>query len=282
MSGLAISLILASALMHALWNVFVKTGEDRLSAMALVMGAMAVGAPVLLLIAPAPDPASWPYIAASAALNNIYFFLLIEAYKRGDLSHAYPIVRGTAPLGVAAGALLFAGETLSVLEVIGVATISAGIASLVWTGRQGQVMVHGSVAFPLATGLMVASYTVCDGVGVRLSGSPLGYIGWLFIFAAMPITVYAIIVRRGFLASYLGRNWKRVSMAGTFSFGSYGCAIFALSLEAMAPIAALRETSVIFAAAIGAKVLGEPFGRRRIAAAGAVALGAFMIQLGAT
>lgn len=281
MNSLAVGLILASALMHALWNVYVKTGEDRLSAMALVMGAMALGAPFLLVIAPAPDPASWPYIAASAALNNVYFFLLIEAYKRGDLSHAYPIARGTAPLGVAAGATLFAGESLSSLEIIGVLTISAAIASLVWTGRQGQVAVHGSVAFPIATGLMISSYTLCDGVGVRLSGSPLGYIGWLFLFAALPILTYACLVRRGALASYLGRRWKRVGIAGVFSFGSYGCAIYALSLEAMAPIAALRETSVIFAAAIGAKVLGEPFGRRRMAAAVGVAAGAVLIQLSA-
>ncbi len=280
MSTLAVTLILASALMHALWNVFVKTGEDRLSAMALVMSCMALGAPLLIVAAPSPAPASWPYLAASVVLNNVYFFLLIEAYRRGDLSHAYPIARGTAPLAVAAGAVFFAGENLSALEAVGIAVISGSIASLVWTGRQGQVAIHGSLFFPVATGLMVASYTLCDGIGVRLSGSPFGYIGWLFLFAAMPILTYTCIVRKGALVVYLRRRWKRIGLAGGLSFGSYGSAILALSLDALAPVAALRETSVIFAAAIGAKVLGEPFGRRRLLAAAGVALGAVLIQFG--
>ncbi len=154
MEPVVIALVLASAVMHALWNTLLKVGEDRLMSMAIVIGITALLAPALLAIGPPPAPASWKFIACSALLNNAYFFFLIEAYRRGDLSHAYPLARGSAPILVAAGSVFIAGEQLSGTQFAGVAIVSAGVASLVaargFRPRGG----WRAIFYPLATGAM--------------------------------------------------------------------------------------------------------------------------------
>jgi drug/metabolite transporter (DMT)-like permease len=280
MDPIVIALVLASAVMHALWNALIKMGDDRLMAMAAIMGGTTLLAPVLLLFGPPPAPESWKFIALSVLLNNAYFFFLIEAYRRGDLSHAYPLARGSAPILVAVGSVLFAGEHLTATELTGVVVVSAGIASLV--AASGFRLQEGwrALFYPLATGAMIASYTVSDAIGVRLSGSPLPYIGWMLMLFAIPIVTITVILRRGQVATFLRARWKVGAVAVVLNFGSYGIAIFALSLGAMAPVSALRETSVIFAALIGALVLKEPFGRARIVAACTVAAGVVVMNLG--
>jgi drug/metabolite transporter (DMT)-like permease len=274
------ALVLVSAVMHALWNALIKMGEDRLMSMAVIMGGTTLLAPVLLLFGPPPAPESWKFIGLSVLLNNAYFFFLIEAYRRGDLSHAYPLARGSAPILVAAGSVLFAGEHLTGTELTGVVIVSVGIGSLV--AASGFRLQGGwrAIFYPLATGAMIASYTVSDAIGVRLSGSPLPYIGWMLMLFAIPIVAVTVILRRGRMAPFLRARWKVGAAAVLLNFGSYGIAIFALSLGAMAPVSALRETSVIFAALIGALVLKEPFGRARIAAACTVAAGVVVMNLG--
>jgi drug/metabolite transporter (DMT)-like permease len=274
------ALVLVSAVMHALWNALIKMGEDRLMSMAVIMGGTTLLAPVLLLFGPPPAPESWKFIGLSVLLNNAYFFFLIEAYRRGDLSHAYPLARGSAPILVAAGSVLFAGEHLTGTELTGVVIVSVGIGSLV--AASGFRLQGGwrAIFYPLATGAMIASYTVSDAIGVRLSGSPLPYIGWMLMLFAIPIVTVTVILRRGRMAPFLRARWKVGAAAVLLNFGSYGIAIFALSLGAMAPVSALRETSVIFAALIGALVLKEPFGRARIAAACTVAAGVVVMNLG--
>jgi drug/metabolite transporter (DMT)-like permease len=274
------ALVLVSAVMHALWNALIKMGEDRLMSMAVIMGGTTLLAPVLLLFGPPPAPESWKFIGLSVLLNNAYFFFLIEAYRRGDLSHAYPLARGSAPILVAAGSVLFAGEHLTGTELTGVVIVSVGIGSLV--AASGFRLQGGwrAIFYPLATGAMIASYTVSDAIGVRLSGSPLPYIGWMLMLFAIPIVTVTVILRRGRMAPFLRARWKVGAAAVLLNFGSYGIAIFALSLGAMAPVSALRETSVIFAALIGALVLKEPFGRARIVAACTVAAGVVVMNLG--
>ncbi len=279
MSPAVIALVLGAALMHALWNTVVKMDDDRLMTMAVVIGTTGLLAPVLLVLGPAPTPESWPYIAASVLLNNVYFYFLIEAYRVGDLSHAYPLARGSAPLVVALGAALFAGEHLSPLELLGIGVISGGIVSLAF----GDGLMGGwrPIAYPLATGLMIAIYTVVDGIGVRLSQSPAGYIGWLFILNPWPIVIVALVKRRYGVVRFLRTSWRPAALGGFLNLGSYGLAIWALSLGAMAHVSALRETSVIIAAVIGTRFLGEPFGRLRVASAAAVVIGVILINMGA-
>lgn len=279
MDPFVIVIVLASAVMHATWNALVKVGDDRLMGMATVIVVTALLAPVLILLAPAPAPASWKFIALSALLNNVYFFLLIAAYRYGDLSHAYPLARGSAPLLVAVGSVLFAGEYLAPTAIIGVALVCGGIVSLLLSSGYGLRSGWRTVVYPLATGVMIAAYTVIDGIGVRLSGSPAGFIGWLFLLFALPIMVIALVMRGAQAGHFLRRRWRPALVAGLLNFGSYGLAIWALSLGAMAPVSALRETSVIIGAWIGTRLLGEAFGAQRIAAAVIVATGIVLINI---
>ena len=265
--------------MHAVWNALVKVDGDRLMAMAVIMGLTAVLSPVLIVFSPPIAPESWKYLVISAALNNLYFFLLIESYRVGDLSHAYPLARGSAPLLVALGSAIFAGERLGPGSIAGVFLVSVGIMSLVAGSRFDPHIRRRAIGYPLATGVTIAAYTVVDGVGVRLSGSPAGYIGWLFALFAIPIVLAAVVSRRAGAIDFLRARWRPAGLAALFNFGSYGLAIFALSLGAMAHVSALRETSVIIAALIGTVVLKEPFGRTRIAAAVLVAAGVATIHL---
>ena len=279
MDPVVTAIVLASACMHAVWNALVKVDGDRLMAMAVIVGLTAVLSPVLILSSPPIAPESWKYVVISAALNNLYFFLLIESYRVGDLSYAYPLARGSAPLLVAVGAALFAGERLGPGGIAGVCLVSLGIMSLVAGSRFDPRIRWRAIGYPLATGATIAAYTVVDGVGVRLSGSPTGYIGWLFALFAIPIVLTAAVTRRGEAIDFLRARWRPAGLAAAFNFGSYGLAIFALSLGPMAHVSALRETSVIIAALIGTLVLEESFGRTRIAAAILVAAGVAAIHL---
>ena len=211
---------------------------------------------------------------------------MIKAYGVGDLSYAYPLARGSAPLMVAAGAAFFADELLSPLEIFAVVLVSAGIISLVLTGRQGSQ--EGShrgnwrgLAYPLLTGLMIAAYTVADGLGVRLSGNPAAYIGWLFLLSALPILVLAIHRRRADALVFMRHHWRPALGGGVLAFSAYSLAIWALSLGAMVHVSALRETSVVIAALIGTHLLGEPHGARRLLSAAIVAGGVILLHLAA-
>lgn len=279
MEPVAIALVLTAAVMHATWNAVVKVDGDRLMSMAVVISTTGVLAPLLLLAGPPPAPESWPYIVLSAALNNVYFLFLIEAYRFGDLSRVYPIARGSAPLLVAAGSSAFAGEHLSVAEFAGVIIISVGIISMVLGSGIKLGKEKRAVVFALLTGLMIATYTVVDGIGVRLSGNPASFIGWLFILNPLPILAIALVRRRGQARVYLRTNWRPAVLGGCLNLGSYGLSIWALSLSAMANVSALRETSVIIAVVIGTRMLGEEFGRWRILAAAAVAFGVVLIAM---
>jgi drug/metabolite transporter (DMT)-like permease len=279
MNSLVISLALTSAVLHAVWNALVKAGEDRLMTMAVVILTTGFLSPILLILGPSPAPERWGYICASVLLNNIYFLFLIEAYRIGDLSHAYPLARGSAPLMVAFGAMLFSGETLSLGELAGIALISGAIVSLVFFAGEGAQKGWRTIAYPLFTGLMIAAYTVVDGIGVRLSGSPTGFIGWLFLLSPLPITFIAITKRRRLAIGFLQQSWRPSVLAGCLNFSSYGLAIWALSLGTMAHVSALRETSVIIAALIGTIILGESFGLRRIFLAVIVVSGVIIMSI---
>ena len=279
MDLIAVILVLVAAVLHATWNAVVKIDTDRLMTMAVMIATTGILAPLLLLLGPAPTQESWPYILLSALLNNVYFLFLIEAYRFGDLSLVYPVARGSAPLLVAAGAFWFAGEHLDVMELTGVIVISGGIISLVWSADVHLGGERRAVVFSLLTGLMIAAYTIIDGIGVRLSGNPAGYIGWLFILNPVPIVIIAVVRRRGQVFVFLRTNWRLPVLGGGLNLGAYGLAIWALTLGAMAHVSAIRETSVIIAALIGSRLLREPFGRQRVLAATVVICGVMLIAL---
>lgn len=277
--GLALLVLLAAA-MHAGWNALVKAGRDRVMTLAAVVGVGAAGSALALPFAAQPARGSWPFLALGAAIHVGYFFFLLRAYRFGDLSHVYPVARGAAPLFVAAGAAVVAGEALGSAALGGLALLSAGIASFALERGRGAGADRQAFLFALGTALIIGAYTVVDGLGVRRSGSPLGYILWLLVIDGAPLTLYVLATRRRTVVPYVAAHWAPCLGGGLMAAAAYGLVIWALGRGAMAYVAALRETSVVFAAVIGAAWLGEPFGRRRVAAALLVAAGILLMNLG--
>ena len=281
-------LVLLAAVLHASWNALVKAGEDKLVMQTLVISVHGFLAMPLLVFLPLPGPASWPYLAASALIHFVYYAGVIGAYRHGDLSQVYPIARGSAPALVALGAWVVAGEALSAWELLGVFTVSLGIISLTGLPRRRNREGSGedgaretkAIAFALLTGATIASYSLIDGLGVRESGSALSYILWLFALEAIPLTAFAVWRRRGRVVETFRPHLKAGTIGSLLSGLAYGIVIWAMSVAPMAHVVALRETSVLIAALIGTRLLSEPFGRRRIAAAGVVAAGAILLETG--
>ncbi|MBM3950049.1 MAG: EamA family transporter [Rhodospirillales bacterium] len=267
-----VALVLLAALMHAGWNAVVKMGNDRLLALLLVKApTMLVAAATLAVVGP-PAPASWPYLLVSTVISMAYFYFLVRAYHAGDLGLAYPVARGSAPVVTLLLSFLIAGERPTLAGAAGVLIVSAGIIALGWQRNAGRQHA-ATVAWAMAVGLTIAGYTISDGIGGRLSGNPIGYAAALNLMTGLVITVAAFAARRGAALDALRFGWRKGLGGGLLMFGGYAIVIYAMTLAPMASIAALRETSVIFAALIGSFVLREKHGARRIAASTVVAVG---------
>ncbi|MHA1564485.1 MAG: EamA family transporter [Alphaproteobacteria bacterium] len=273
-------LVLLAALMHASWNALVKAKADSLIMMGLVTGFSGVVAVVALPFLPLPAAESWPFIALSVVLHTGYGFFLLKAYSHGDLGQIYPIARGAAPAMVMGFSVLVLGEDLSPGLLAGVAMISAAVISLAFRGGVGSVRDDPRpLFFALGTALFIACYTVTDALGARMAGSAHSYTMWLFALDGVPVAAYALW-RRGWPGLRTAQlHWRAGLAGGVLSLGAYWLVIWAMTQGAMAPVAALRETSVIFAAIISVVVLREQFGVWRLAAAGAVALGVIIMRV---
>jgi drug/metabolite transporter (DMT)-like permease len=275
--ALAAALALGSAVLHASWNALIKVREDRLTGMAFIAVVCGVCGAPFIAFAPPMAAAAVPYMAATVMVHNFYYWFLLESYRVSDLSHAYPLARGSAPMIVAVAAPFALGENLSPAEFAGVAVISLGIVVLV-QGVGSLFAEWRRIVFPLATGATIATYTSLDALGVRASDSPFAYVGWLFLLDAVPLPLYALLRRPIAAMQTTRRNWRILSLAGFIAFLGYGMVIVALSFGSAAHVVALRETSVILGALIGTRLLREPFGPRRVFAAALVACGAALLE----
>lgn len=278
MSDFAVALVLSAAVLHATWNAIVKGTRARALVLAAVAGTHGTVGLVLLIWAETPLPASWPYIAASAVIHYGYYYFLALAYKWGDLSRVYPISRGTAPMLVALGALVFAGEMLSTAGWGGIALVSAGICLLAFFSKGHSVPDPRSTLAALATGLIIASYSIVDGLGVRLSGSPLGYMAWLSL-SEFPVTVFLLLRLRPKLTPEVRGTLRAGYFGGLCSVAAYGLVIYANTIAPLGMVSALRESSVIFAALFGVVIFREGPWPSRIAAAATVGAGVLLIAL---
>jgi len=268
--------VIAAAVTHAAWNAIAHGIKDQTLAFALIgVGGIAVGIP-LVIVAAMPRADCWPYLLASVAIHVFYNLLLMQCYRLGEFGQVYPLARGTSPLVVTILAAIFIHEHLTLAQIAGVLVVSAGLATLVLAGRR-----PGRAAFLAAvgTGLTIAAYTTVDGVGVRLSGSPVGYIGWLMVLESLCVPMFAVVRRRDVLLKQPKRILLAGLAAGALSVLAYGLVLWAQTRGALAPIAALRETSVIFGAIIGTLIFREPFGRTRIAATVLVAAGIILLNV---
>ncbi len=266
--------VLGAALLHATWNALIKGGHDKdLETLAVALGSGALAA-VLLPWFPAPASASWPWLAASAAVHILYFAFVAGAYRWGELSYVYPLMRGGGPLVVALAGALFLGETLGWLRSAGVALVCAGIAAFAAGTHDRR-----ATLFALANAGVIAAYTLIDAQGARASGAPLSYTLWFFAANAIVIGTIGFARRGAALPRYLRRNWLRAFAGGACALGSYGIALWAMTRGPVALVAALRETSVVFGALLGALFLGEALTRRRLVATGAVLGGLVALRL---
>jgi drug/metabolite transporter (DMT)-like permease len=272
--------VLGAALLHAVWNAMIKASGDKLLDTALVcFGGIAVTAP-LIAVFPPPAPASWPYLAVSVTVHVGYFFSIVGAYRAGDLSRGYPIMRGVAPVLVALAAHFWLGEAVTPAMWFGIALICGGVLSLAVVGNRAGGAPHSRAAtgWALANAAIIAVYTLADGRGVRLSGSPEGYVVWMFVLDFLPFALIVLAMRRGAMVEYLAREWKRALVGGVCAVGSYGIAVWAMARAPVAAVAALRECSVVFAALIGAWLLKEGQLRPRLAGAAVVLAGIVAIK----
>ena len=272
---LAVVLVLISALMHATWNAIVKLSGERLAVMAVVDTICFLIALSATPFVPFPSPAVWPFLGASTVLAIGYKASLLGAYRHGDFTQAYPLMRGSAPLLVAAYAMTLGSDPLSGVTFAGIAIVSIGLLSLVdWT--------HGKpilLLFALCTGATLAAATLIDGTAVRGYSDPLTYIVWLEVLEHIALPVYAIFNRRPQYLSVLQSQWMPAGIAAVNRIGSYGLMLWAMSLAPIAPLAALRETSVVFGALIGYFILKESFGLKRMVATALVITGIGVLQL---
>jgi drug/metabolite transporter (DMT)-like permease len=271
----ALALILGAALLHAFWNALVKGSVDRALTMALISFGHGILGAVLITIYPVPAVESWPYIALSTFIHLFYYGLLVLAYRDGDLSQVYPIARGVAPLLVSAGAFIFAGEMLKPWAWAGMFAISGGIGLLFFSNGKAKAN-RTAVLAALGTGLTIAAYTIADGKGVRASGNAMGYIAWLFLFECL-LGFAFLFYRRNYLRLATARGLITGIAGGIISATAYGMAIYAMKLTQLGAVSAIRESSVIIAALIGAVWFKERPWKMRVAAACVVACGVILI-----
>ncbi|MFE3518438.1 EamA family transporter [Streptomyces sp. NPDC059166] len=275
MTPLVAAAVLAAAVTHAGWNAIAHAIRDQLLSFTLISGGGALIGLLLAAFAPLPAAGAWPYLLVSAALHVAYMLLLMRSFTLGDFGQMYPIARGTAPLVVTLLAAVFLGERPDAWATAGVAVASAGLVGLaLWGIRGSGKRPHWpAILAALATGLAIAGYTTVDGAGVRASGTPLGYIAWLMVLEGISIPAYAFWRRQGELVTQLTPFAARGLLGAAMSVTAYGLVLWAQTKAELAPIAALRESSIIVGAAIGALFFKERFGTPRIAAAGLMVVG---------
>ncbi|MFD0429385.1 EamA family transporter [Streptomyces zhihengii] len=272
---MVVAAVLVAAVTHAGWNALAHRIKDQLVAFTLIAGGAAVMGAVMACFAPLPAAGAWPYLVVSALLHVGYQALLMRSFSLGDFGQMYPIARGTAPLVVTVAAALFVGEHIGGWQLAGVAIASAGLVGVaLWGIRGSGRRPHwAALVAALATGVSIAAYTVVDGVGVRASGTPIGYIAWLMILEGVLIPAYAVATRRGALLAQLRPHAARGLLGAAMSIAAYGLVLWAQTRAPLAPVAALRESSIIAGAAIGALLFKERFGAPRVIAAGLMVVG---------
>lgn len=280
--------VLIGALLHAAWNTLVKSGGDKEIDTALVHALGAVVALPLLLLTGLPPAAAAPYIGASLFIHIAYYITLAGAYKHGDLSTTYPIMRGSAPLLVSLGSAAVLGEAPSALAWAGVLCVTAGVA-LVGLAHPGKALHHRrALAFALANALVIATYTFVDGLGVRSTvaggASAFSYAVLLFVLDGVPypalVWARRTAAQRRDILSYAQQRAPLAALGGAASLGSYAIALWAMTRAPIAAVSALRETSVLFASVFGVWLLKERFGPQRAIGAVVILSGVVALRLG--
>lgn len=273
------SIVLLAAIMHAVWNAFVKADGDRLTVIKTMSLAQMALSVALLPFVSIPAFEAWPFLAASAVVNVGYMLFLAQAYRAGDLSHVYPLARGVAPLIVAGVSIAFLGERLTSASQVAVLLIGLGITSLSLTRGADGLRDRRMVAFALGTGCFIAAYTLLDGLGARAAGSAHGYMVWLSLAASLLIVATVHWMQRN-ARTVVTRRTRSVGIgAGLASYLGAWMVIWAMTVAPIPLVSALRETSIVFAVIIGLVFFNERLNLARLMSVVATLLGAVILKV---
>jgi drug/metabolite transporter (DMT)-like permease len=281
MEPLVFAAVIAAAAMHAGWNSFLKVSLEPLLAMALVSAMAGLAAVPLLIVFGWPKAEAWPWLIGSVIVHIAYYGALGEAYRRADMSQIYPIARGGAPLLTAVASRFFVTEPISGLALTGIVALGSGVALMSLLGRRRGAAFDGvAVAFALLTAVIICAYTIIDGIGARTAGDPHAYSAALFVLDGLPLPLL-LLWRRG--VSGFAPAMKHLApgfAGGAMALGSYWIAIWAMTVAPIALVAALRESSVLWAAVIAVVFLKEPILPPRAVAAAMILCGLVLIRAG--
>ena len=275
----ATALVLVAALLHATWNTLIKFSGERLlviacmDSVALLFVVLAVGFVSL------PPLELWPWLVASALFELLYRYLLIQAYRVGDLGLVYPLMRGLSPLVVLVLTLVFAGEVLNTQQILGILLIPFGMVCLLWQGGGGDRLPWSMLPVVLLIGQCIGCYTFLDGQALRRWSHPLDYLVWLTLISAWPFPLLALVRKRAAFSLFWRTQWRLGLSVGLCVLLSYALVLWAMQLGSIAEAAALREVSVILVVLFGMRYLKEPFGRPRLIACGLVLIGMLVMKL---
>ncbi|MEM9620039.1 MAG: EamA family transporter [Pseudomonadota bacterium] len=254
------ALVLVAALAHASWNALIKRSDDPLLSLAGIRAVGLVAALLVLTVAPWPHPDAWPFLAGHALFIYVSYFFLLQAYQHGEYSTVYPIARGIAPMAVLLLSVLFGVDALSGGEMIATLIIVTGIGLFAQQKSASPV----AVAYALGTGLSIAGYSLMAGLGVRPSGTTLGYLAASEALAALGLLPIAWYLRRRHLVNYMRAHYLELLGAGLLSITAFGTVIWVYNFLPIAPVSAVRESSVAFAVLIGVCFLGEALNWQKV------------------
>ena len=270
--------VLAAAFLHALWNALIKVGASRVGGMVILS---IVEIPIGLSIAlfrPMIDRAAWPGVIAAGCTHFGYKFFLTYAYDHGDLSRVYPIARGAAPMIVTVAGLFLLPDAVSKGEYLGIAVLSLGILLMahgVFSGGEQRRL----LPFALGSAVATATYTMIDGTGARLSGDAVAYVAWVFVADGLIFSSGMVALRGLSVIPRGGRAWVQGTFASAASYGAYAVSIWAMTVAPIAVVAALRETSILFAVLIGWLAFGERMDKWKALAAGLIVAGVILTRI---
>lgn len=276
MSPSVFALMIFSAALHASWNALIKGASDKLLMTVVVTMSAGIAGLLSLPFFAAPAPSSWIFIAASGLASVIYFLMVSLTYKVADMSVAYPIMRGSAPVLAGLGGVFLLGDYLPVGAWLGIIVISAGIFSMALAKHQQG---GKGLLLAVATALLIAVCTLIDAEGARRSQSPAAYTLWIFALTGLAFGLWTAVARRDAFPLFLKENWRLGVVAGVGALCSYGMALWAMTIAPVGVVAALRETTVLFGAALAWLFLNEQIGRTRFIAIAVIAAGAVILRL---
>ncbi|AXP05766.1 MULTISPECIES: EamA family transporter [Pseudomonas] len=275
---IATALVLVAALLHAAWNTLIKFSGERLLVVACMDSVALLFVALALGFVAVPPLEIWPWILASALFELLYRYLLIQAYRVGDLGLVYPLMRGLSPLVVLALTFIFAGEALTIQQIIGILLIPFGMLCLLWQGGGGERLPWSMLPVVALIGLCIGCYTFIDGHALRRWSHPLDYLVWLTLLSAWPYPLLALVGKRPAFLLFWREQWRLGLAVGLCVLFSYALVLWAMQLGSIAEAAALREISVILVVLFGMRYLKEPFGRPRLLACALVLIGMLVMK----